>query len=111
MIKYFLGAVLALWTYSNVYANTVCTVNDLGDETCVTSSAGVSTGNILNNSTIGTGNTTTTTHWSTDGDHGVHTHGNFGFTYPSGADSSGGVLAFEGDPADNVYQDDDLVGD
>ncbi len=111
MIKYFLGAVLALWTYSNVYANTVCTVNDLGDKTCVTSSAGVSTGNILNNSTFGTGNTTTTTSWSTDGDHGVHTHGNFGFSYPSGADSSGGVLAFQGDTDDNVYQDVDLVAD
>ena len=111
MFRLLLGAIIALGITSTVNANTVCTENDLGDQTCVTSSGGVTTGNILNNSTIGTGNTTTTTHWSTDGDHGVHTHGNFGFTYPSGADSSGGVLAFEGDPADNVYQDVDLVGD
>ena len=111
MFRLLLGVIIALGITSTVNANTVCTENDLGDQTCVTSSGGVTTGNILNNSTIGTGNTTTTTHWSTDGDHGVHTHGNFGFTYPSGADSSGGVLAFEGDPEDNVYQDVDLVGD
>ena len=33
----------------------------------------VDTGNILTNSTFGTGNTTTTTGWSTDGNDGVHT--------------------------------------
>ena len=92
-------------------ANTTCTTNALGDRTCTTTSAGTTTGNILTNSTFGTGNTTTTTDWSTTGDHGIHTHGNFGFTYPSGADTSGGVLAFEGDPDDNVFQDSALVAD
>ena len=57
----------------------------------------VTTGNLLNNSTFGTGNTTTTTGWSTDGDDGIHTHGAWnGFPYETGMDSSGGVLAFEG---------------
>ena len=92
-------------------ANTTCTTNALGDRTCTTTSAGTTTGNILTNSTFGTGNTTTTTDWSTTGDHGIHTHGNFGFTYPSGADTSGGVLAFEGDPDYNVFQDSALVAD
>ena len=92
-------------------ANETCTTNALGDRTCTTTSAGTTTGNILTNSTFGTGNTTTTTDWSTTGDHGIHTHGNFNFTYPSGADSSGGVLAFEGDPDDNVFQDSALVAD
>ena len=91
-------------------ANTTCTTNALGDRTCTTTSAGTTTGNILTNSTFGTGNTTTTTDWSTTGTE-VHTHGNFGFTYPSGADTSGGVLAFEGDPTDNVFQDSTLVAD
>ena len=71
-------------------AETTCTTNSLGDRTCITV-----TGNILTNSTFGTGNTTTTTDWATTGSDGIHTHGNFGFTYPSGSDSSGGVLAFE----------------
>ena len=92
-------------------ANETCTTNALGDRTCTTTSAGTTTGNILTNSTFGTGNTTTTTDWSTTGDHGIHTHGNFNFTYPSGADTSGGVLAFEGDPDDNVFQDSALVAD
>ena len=87
-------------------AETTCTTNSLGDRTCITV-----TGNILTNSTFGTGNTTTTTDWSTTGSDGIHTHGNFGFTYPSGSDSSGGVLAFEGHTEDNVYQDSALVGD
>jgi len=72
----------------------------------------VTTGNILNNSTFGTGNTTTTTGWSTSGDDGIHTHGAWnGFPYQTGMDDSGGVLAFEGHEEDNVYQDVDLVGD
>ncbi len=72
----------------------------------------VNTGNVLSNSTFGTGNSTTTTGWSTDGDHGIHTHGAWnGFPYQTGMDSSGGVLAFEGHEEDNVYQDVDLVGD
>ena len=72
----------------------------------------LNTGNILTNSTFGTGNSTTTTGWSTDGDHGIHTHGAWnGFPYQTGMDDSGGVLAFEGHEEDNVYQDVDLVGD
>ena len=70
------------------------------------------TGNVLNNSTFGTGNSTTTTGWSTDGDDGIHTHGAWnGFPYQTGMDDSGGVLAFEGHEEDNVYQDVDVVGD
>ena len=87
-------------------AETTCTTNSLGDRTCITV-----TGNILTNSTFGTGNTTTTTDWSTTGSDGIHTHGNFGFSYPTGSDSTGGVLAFEGHTEDNVYQDSALVGD
>jgi hypothetical protein len=72
----------------------------------------LNTGNVLTNSTFGTGNNTTTTGWSTDGDEGVHTHGAWnGFPYQTGMDDSGGVLAFEGHEEDNVYQDVDLVGD
>ena len=71
----------------------------------------VNTGNILTNSTFGTGNTTTTNGWSTSGDDGIHTHGEWGFPYQTGMDDSGGVLAFEGHEEDNVYQDVDLVGD
>jgi len=72
----------------------------------------LTTGNILNNSTFGTGNTTTTTGWSTSGDDGIHTHGAWnGFPYQTGMDDTGGVLAFEGHEEDNVYQDVDLVGD
>jgi len=74
--------------------------------------AEINTGNILNNSTFGTGNTTTTTGWSTSGDDGIHTHGAWnGFPYQTGMDDTGGVLAFEGHEEDNVYQDVDLVGD
>jgi len=80
--------------------------------TCTANSTEVNTGNILNNSTFGTGSTTTTTGWSTDGDDGIHTHGAWnGFPYETGMDSSGGVLAFEGHEEDNVYQDVDLVDD
>jgi len=71
----------------------------------------LNTGNILTNSTFGTGETTSTTGWSTDGDHGIHTHGEWGFPYQTGMDDGGGVLAFEGHTEDNVYQDVDLVGD
>ena len=91
-------------------AETTCTTNSLGDRTCITV-----TGNILTNSTFGTGTdpneVTTTTDWSTTGPDGIHTHGNFGFTYPAGSDNTGGVLAFEGHTEDNVYQDSALVGD
>ena len=71
----------------------------------------VTTGNLLTNSTFGTGETVDTTGWSTGGDHGIHTHGEWGFPYQTGMDDSGGVLAFEGHQEDNVYQDVDLVGD
>jgi hypothetical protein len=71
----------------------------------------LNTGNILTNSTFGTGETTSTTGWSTDGNHGIHTHGEWGFPYQTGMDDGGGVLAFEGHTEDNVYQDVDLVGD
>ena len=72
----------------------------------------INTGNILTNSTFGTGTTTTTTGWSTSGDDGIHTHGAWnGFPYGTGMDDSGGVLAFEGHEEDNVYQDVDLVDD
>ena len=71
----------------------------------------VNTGNILTNSTFGTGETVDTTGWSTGGDHGIHTHGEWGFPYQTGMDDGGGVLAFEGHTEDNVYQDVDLVGD
>ena len=72
----------------------------------------MNTGNILTNPTFGTGGNTTTTGWSTDGDHGIHTHGAWnGFPYQTGMDDTGGVLAFEGHTEDNVYQDVDLVDD
>ena len=91
-------------------AQTTCTTNDLGDRTCTTVTSGTTTGNILTNSTFGTGNTTTTTGWSSDGH--KHTHGNFGnFPYQSGMDTSGGVWAGEGHTDDNIYQDVNLVGD
>tara|TARA_B100000900_G_scaffold6949_1_gene5906 strand:+ start:425 stop:1954 length:1530 start_codon:yes stop_codon:yes gene_type:complete len=78
----------------------------------IANSTEVNTGNILSNSTFGTGDTTTTTGWSTDGDEGIHTHGAWnGFPYQTGMDDSGGVLAFEGHEEDNVYQDVDLVDD
>ena len=111
---------------TDVYANptsvTTCTENALGDQTCTTvtttttNTPGTTTGNVLTNSTFGTGTdpneTTTTTGWSGDGH--LHTHGMFGQNMgnpASGQDITGGVYAFEGDPADNVYQDTDLVGD
>ena len=94
----------------NSQANTTCTTNALGDRTCTTVTSGTTTGNVLTNSTFGTGNTTTTTGWSSDGH--LHTHGNFGgFPYQSGMDTSGGVWAGEGHTDDNIYQDVDLVGD
>jgi hypothetical protein len=104
---------------ANTTTSTTCTVNDLGDETCVTTTTTVTgsgqqttTGNILTNSTFGTGSTTSTNGWSTDSDESIHTHGNFGnFPYDTNMDQSGGVLAFEGHIEDNVYQDVDLVGD
>ena len=77
---------------STAFAETTCTTNTLGDRTCVTT-----TGNILSNSTFGSGNTTTTTGWQTTGSDGIHTHGNFGsFPYGANMDQTGGVLACGG---------------
>ena len=46
-------------------AETTCVTNDLGDRTCTTTTTtvtqGTTTGNVLQNSTFGSGNTTTTT--------------------------------------------------
>jgi len=87
-----------------------------GDVTCTTTTttniSGTTTGNILNNSTFGTGTTTSTSGWSTDGDEGIHTHGvgEYGQKY-NGYVDQGGTLAFHGHEDDNVYQDVDLVGD
>ena len=125
----YIGAlVVTLFVATSVHANptsvTTCTENALGDQTCTTvtttttttNTPGTTTGNVLTNSTFGTGTdpneTTTTTGWSGDGH--LHTHGMFGQNMgnpASGQDITGGVYAFEGDPADNVYQDTDLVGD
>jgi len=89
-----------------------CTTNDLGDRTCTTSTAGTTTGNVLTNSTFGTGTTTSTSGWSTDGDY-IYTHsvGDYGQKYDGYVDQ-GGTLAFNGwGETYNVYQDVDLVGD
>jgi len=123
-----LTATTAFIQNTDVYANptsvTTCTENALGDQTCTTvtttttttNTPGTTTGNVLSNSTFGTGTdpneTTTTTGWSGDGH--LHTHQMFGQNMgnpQSGQDITGGVYAFEGDPSDNVYQDTDLVGD
>ena len=126
---FFILALMSIQAFiqnTDVYANptsvTTCTENALGDQTCTTvtttttNTPGTTTGNVLTNSTFGTGTdpneTTTTTGWSGDGH--LHTHGMFGQNMgnpANGQDITGGVYAFEGDPADNVYQDTDLVGD
>ena len=127
MKKLFFIVLFLCFTFS-VHANptsvTTCTENALGDQTCTTvtttttttNTPGTTTGNVLTNSTFGTGTdpneTTTTNGWS--GDQQLHTHGMFGRNMgnpANGQDITGGVYAFEGDPADNVYQDTDLVGD
>tara|TARA_A100001015_G_scaffold19117_1_gene22061 strand:- start:840 stop:2687 length:1848 start_codon:yes stop_codon:yes gene_type:complete len=112
MLKHTIGFILLTLTIlaTSSKAETTCVTNSLGDRTCTTVTSGTTTGNILQNSTFGTGNTTTTTGWSSDGN--KHTHGNFGsFPYQSGMDTSGGVWAGEGHTDDNIYQDVDLVGD
>ena len=50
-----------------------CTTNDLGDRTCTTTTAGTTTGNVLTNSTFGTGSTYSTSGWTISGDVG-HGH-------------------------------------
>ena len=63
-IKVLIGSltILTLTTLVSVnsQAQTTCTTNALGDRTCTTVTSGTTTGNILDNSTFGTGNTTTT---------------------------------------------------
>jgi len=88
-----------------------CTTNDLGDRTCTTTTAGTTTGNVLTNSTFGTGTSTDTTGWSTDGfNMPTHDVGDYGQKYDGYVDQ-GGTLAFTGEETENVYQDVDLVGD
>ena len=112
MLKHTIGFILLTLTIlaTSSKAETTCVTNALGDRTCTTVTSGTTTGNVLTNSTFGTGNTTTTTGWSSDGH--KHTHGAWnGFPYQSGMDTSGGVWAGEGHADDNIYQDVDLVGD
>ena len=112
--------VLILTTFLSVSkaqttSSTVCTENDLGDETCVTTTTtttsvpGTDTGNVLTNSTFGTGSTYSTDGWTIVDDHGGVVHnGTFGTTY-SGQDTTGGTLAADDDM--QLYQEVDLVGD
>ena len=86
-----------------------CTTNDLGDRTCTTTTAGTTTGNVLNNSTFGTSGYSTQD-WTISGDVGQGHSTTSGTTY-TGQNTSGGNLAFEGDPNGSIYQDVDLVGD
>ena len=101
---------LTLTTFLNVSKAETCTTNDLGDRTCTTSTAGTTTGNVLTNSTFGTGSTYSTNGWTISGDVG-HGHNGTPGSAQSGQNTSGGVLAFEGDPTGKIYQDVDLVGD
>ena len=101
--------VLTLTTFLNVSKAETCTTNDLGDRTCTTSTAGTTTGNVLTNSTFGTSGYNTNG-WTESGDVGQGHTSTSGTTQP-GQNTSGGVLAFEGDPNGSIYQDVDLVGD
>ena len=88
-----------------------CTTNELGDRTCVTNTTGTTTGNVLNNSTFTPDNSGNYNHgWTESGDIG-HGHTSTSGTTQPGQNTSGGVLAFEGDPNGSIYQDVDLVGD
>ena len=103
--------VLTLTTFLNVSKAETCTTNDLGDRTCTTSTAGTTTGNVLNNSTFTPDNSGNYNHgWTESGDIG-HGHTSTSGTTQPGQNTSGGVLAFEGDPNGSIYQDVDLVGD
>ena len=106
-----LCTVLILTTFliSPSKAETTCTTNDLGDRTCTTTTAGTTTGNVLTNSTFGTSGYDTSG-WTISGDVGHGHYSTSGTTY-TGQNTSGGVLAFEGDPSGSIYQDVDLVGD
>jgi len=86
-----------------------------GDVTCTTTTttniSGTTTGNILENSTFSPDDSGNYNHgWSSTGDIGNGHPSTTGTTY-TGQDTSGGVLAFEGDPSGSIYQDVDLVGD
>ena len=100
---------LTLTTFLNVSKAETCTTNDLGDRTCTTSTAGTNTGNVLTNSTFGTSGYNSNG-WTISGDVGQGHTSTTGSTQ-SGQNTSGGVLAFEGDPNGSIYQDVDLVGD
>jgi len=100
---------LTLTTFLNVSKAETCTTNDLGDRTCTTSTAGTTTGNVLTNSTFGTSGYNSNG-WTISGDVGQGHTSTTGSTQ-SGQNTSGGVLAFEGDPNGSIYQDVDLVGD
>ena len=65
MLKHTIGFILLTLTIlaTSSKAETTCVTNSLGDRTCTTVTSGTTTGNILQNSTFGTGNTTTTTGW------------------------------------------------
>jgi hypothetical protein len=122
VIKHTLFAVLFVVLFSflakaETTTSTTCTVNDLGDETCVTTTTTVTgsgeqttTGNVLTNSTFTTTNNSYTDGWTSSGDIGAGHPYTSGTTY-TGQDTSGNVLAFEGDPTGKIYQDVDLVGD
>ena len=71
--------------------------------------AGTTTGNVLTNSTFGTSGYNSNG-WTISGDVGQG-HTSTTGTTQSGQNTSGGVLAFEGDPNGSIYQDVDLVGD
>jgi hypothetical protein len=112
-IKLLIGSLTILTLTTLVSVNSqaeTCTTNALGDRTCTTSTAGTTTGNVLTNSTFGTGSTYSTQDWTISGDVGHGHNGAPGTTY-TGQNTSGGVLAFEGDPTGKIYQDVDLVGD
>ena len=112
-IKLLIGSLTILTLTTLVSVNSqaeTCTTNALGDRTCTTSTAGTTTGNVLTNSTFGTGSTYSTQDWTISGDVGHGHNGAPGTTY-TGQNTSGGVLAFEGNPAGKIYQDVDLVGD
>ena len=111
-IKLLIGSLTIITLTTLVSVNSqaeTCTTNALGDRTCTTSTAGTTTGNVLTNSTFGTSGYNTNG-WTISGDIG-HGHNSTSGTTQSGQNTSGGVLAFEGDPNGSIYQDVDLVGD
>ena len=111
MLKYIIGLILLTLTtlVTSSKAQTTCTTNDLGDRTCTTTTAGTTTGNVLTNSTIGTSGYSTSG-WTISGDIG-HGHSSTNGTTYTGQNTTGGNIAFEGDPNGKLYQDVDLVGD